>query len=85
VFSLVKAVVINLLRPGGYRSIRQGLRKLAYDIKGIQMASLLETGLMLFLIRFLKLRLKPKAAAAPKIGRGPGAGGASATNHTGLY
>jgi len=33
VFSLPKTVVMNLLRPGGYRSIRQGLRELAYDIK----------------------------------------------------
>ena len=28
--------------------------------------------LPLFLMRFLSLRLKPKAAAAPKRGRGPG-------------
>ncbi len=27
--------MINLLRRGGYRSISQGLRELAYDIKGI--------------------------------------------------
>jgi len=26
---------MNLLRRGGYRSIRQGFRELAYDIKGI--------------------------------------------------
>ena len=26
---------MNLLRRGGYRSIRQGPRKLAYDIKGM--------------------------------------------------
>jgi predicted transposase YbfD/YdcC len=84
VFSLLKTVVMNLLSPGGYRSIRQGLRELANDIKGVQMASLLETVLILFLIRFLKLLLKPKAAAAPKIGRGPGTGTrVSATNPTG--
>jgi hypothetical protein len=35
VFSLPKTVVMNLLRPGGYRSIRQDLRELAYDIKGM--------------------------------------------------
>jgi predicted transposase YbfD/YdcC len=83
VFSLVKTVVMNLLRRGGYRSTRQGLREQAYDIKRIQMVSLLETWLRLFLIRLLKLRLKPKAAAAPKIGRGPGASGASTTIPTG--
>jgi len=32
----------------------------------------LETALLLRLIRFLSLRLKPKAAAAPRAGRGPG-------------
>jgi hypothetical protein len=32
----------------------------------------LEAGLPLFLMRFLSLRLKPKAVAVPKIGRGPG-------------
>jgi hypothetical protein len=26
---------MNMLRRGGYRSIRQGLRELAYDIKGM--------------------------------------------------
>jgi hypothetical protein len=26
---------MNLLRPGGYRSIRKGFRKLAYDIEGM--------------------------------------------------
>ena len=26
---------MNLLRLGGYRSIRQGFRELAYDIKGL--------------------------------------------------
>jgi len=35
VFSLLKTVVMNLPRRGGYRSIRQGLRELAYDIKGM--------------------------------------------------
>jgi hypothetical protein len=35
VFSFLRTVVMNLLRRGGYRSIRQGLRELAYDIKGI--------------------------------------------------
>jgi hypothetical protein len=33
VFSLPKTMVMNLLRCGGYRSIRQGLRELAHDIK----------------------------------------------------
>jgi len=28
-------VVMNLLRRGGYRSIRRGLRTLAHDIKGM--------------------------------------------------
>ncbi len=35
VFSFLRIVVMNLLRRGGYRSIRQGLRELAYDIKGM--------------------------------------------------
>jgi len=86
VFSLVKTVVMNLLRRGGYRFTRQGLGEQAFDIKRIQMVSLLETWLRLFLIRLLKLRLKPKAAAAPKIGSGPGTdAGASATKPTGRY
>jgi hypothetical protein len=34
VISFLRTVVMNLLRRGGYRSIRQGLRELAYDIKG---------------------------------------------------
>ena len=32
-FSLLRTVVMNLLRRGGYRSIRQGFRELAYDVK----------------------------------------------------
>jgi hypothetical protein len=35
VFSFLRTVVMNLLRRGGYRSIRQGIRVLAYDIKGM--------------------------------------------------
>jgi hypothetical protein len=35
VFSFLRTVVMTLLRRGGYRSIRQGLRELAYDIKGM--------------------------------------------------
>ena len=35
VFSFLRTVVMNLLRRGGYRSIRQGFRELAYDIKGM--------------------------------------------------
>ena len=35
VFSFLRTIVMNLLRSGGYRSIRRGLRKLAYDIKGM--------------------------------------------------
>jgi predicted transposase YbfD/YdcC len=35
VFSFLRTIVMNLLRRGGYRSIRRGLRKLAYDIKGM--------------------------------------------------
>ncbi len=34
-FSFLRTVVMNLLRRGGYRSIRQGLRELAYDISGM--------------------------------------------------
>jgi hypothetical protein len=50
----------------------------------LQMVSMLESGLTVFLMRLLKLRLKPKAAAAPKIGRGPvAAAGASTTNPKG--
>ena len=35
VFSFLRTVVMNLLRRGGYRSICQGFRELAYDIKGM--------------------------------------------------
>ncbi len=35
VFAFLRTVVMNLLRRGGYHSIRQGLRELAYDIKGM--------------------------------------------------
>jgi len=36
VFSFLRTVVaMNLLRRGGYRSLRQGFRELAYDIKGM--------------------------------------------------
>ena len=35
VFSFLRTVVMNLLRRDGYRSIRQGLGELAYDIKGM--------------------------------------------------
>jgi len=35
VFSFLRTVAMNLLRRGGYRSIRQGLRELAYDIRGM--------------------------------------------------
>ena len=34
-FSFLRPVVMNLMRRGCYRSIRQGLRELAYDIKGM--------------------------------------------------
>ena len=35
IVSFLRTIVMNLLRRGGYRSIRQGLRELAYDIKGM--------------------------------------------------
>jgi predicted transposase YbfD/YdcC len=35
VVSFLRTVVMNLLRRGGYRSIRQGIRELAYDIQGM--------------------------------------------------
>lgn len=35
VFSFLRTVVMNLLRQGGFRSIRQGFRELAYDIRGM--------------------------------------------------
>jgi len=35
VFSFLRTEVMNLLRRGGYRSIRQGFWELAYDIKGM--------------------------------------------------
>ena len=35
VFAFLRTVVMNLLRRAGYRSIRQGLRELAYDIRGM--------------------------------------------------
>ena len=34
-FAFLQTIVMNLLRCGGYRSIRQGCRELAYDIKGM--------------------------------------------------
>jgi hypothetical protein len=34
-FLFLRTVVMNLLRRSGYRSIRQGIRELAYDIKGM--------------------------------------------------
>jgi predicted transposase YbfD/YdcC len=34
VFALLRTIAMNLLRRGGSRSIRKGLRELAYDIKG---------------------------------------------------
>ena len=35
VFSFLRTVAMNLLRRVGYRSIRQGLRELAYGMKGM--------------------------------------------------
>jgi len=35
VFSLLRTVVMSLLRRGGHRSIRQGIRELADDIQGM--------------------------------------------------
>jgi len=35
VFSLLRTVVMILLRRGGYRSIRRALRALSHDIKGM--------------------------------------------------
>jgi len=35
VFSLLRTIAMNLLRLGGHRSIRHGLRELAYDIQGM--------------------------------------------------
>jgi predicted transposase YbfD/YdcC len=35
VFAFLRTIVMNLLRRSGYRSIRQGFRELAYDIKGM--------------------------------------------------
>jgi predicted transposase YbfD/YdcC len=35
VYAFLRAVAMNLLRRGGYRSIRQGRRELAYNIKGM--------------------------------------------------
>ena len=34
-FAFLRTIVMNLLRRGGYRSIRQGFQQLAYDIKGM--------------------------------------------------
>jgi hypothetical protein len=36
VFAFLRTIVMNLLRRGGYRSIRQGLRELVYGNKGMQ-------------------------------------------------
>jgi predicted transposase YbfD/YdcC len=35
VFAFLRCIVMNLLRRSGYRSIRQGFRELAYNIKGM--------------------------------------------------
>jgi hypothetical protein len=35
VFSFLRTIVMNLLWRGGDRSIREGIRELAYDIKGM--------------------------------------------------
>jgi hypothetical protein len=35
VFAFLQTIVMNLLRRGGYRSIRQGIQELAYDIQGM--------------------------------------------------
>jgi hypothetical protein len=35
VFAILRVVVKNLLRRGGYLSTRQGFRELAYDIQGM--------------------------------------------------
>jgi hypothetical protein len=35
VFAVLRTIVMNLLLLVGYRSIRQGLRLLAYDIKAM--------------------------------------------------
>ena len=35
VFAFLRTIVMNLLRRGGYRKIRQELRELAYDIQGM--------------------------------------------------
>jgi hypothetical protein len=35
VLAVLRSIVMNLLRSGGYRSIRQGLWELTYAIKGI--------------------------------------------------
>jgi predicted transposase YbfD/YdcC len=35
VFAFLRTIVMNLLRRAGYRSIRQVLRQLAYDIQGM--------------------------------------------------
>ncbi len=35
IVSFLRTVVMNLLRRSGYRSVRRGIRELAYDIKGM--------------------------------------------------
>ncbi len=45
VFDFLRTVVMNLLLRGGYRSIRQGLRDLVHDIKGmLALGGVLTTG-----------------------------------------
>ena len=46
---------------------------------------MLEAGMVPALIRFLSLRLKPKAAAAPRAGRGPGTDAISRAGIANLY
>ena len=53
--------------------------QLALSLEVCSRCYALYSALRLLLISFLSRRLKPKAAAAPRAGRGPGAGGAVGT------
>lgn len=34
-FSFLRTVVMNLMKSGGYRSIRRGLRALSHNVRGM--------------------------------------------------
>ena len=58
-------------RPTGHHPMDHQ-RHPRWCVVSIQRVKVLEPELLVFLMRFLSLRLYPKAAAAPRVSRGPG-------------